>query len=63
MSEAAYTVNGRIPTGIAICCREWIVPLYSKGGSCGLCGERPTFSHDLPESEWVTPSAPINEAS
>lgn len=43
-----------IPLGIAECCREWIVPVgMGRGGSCGICGQRPEFKHMLPEEEWL----------
>lgn len=59
MSELPGTVHGKIPLGIAECCREWEVPIGSRGGSCGYCGERPTFKRLLPEDEWLTPRPPI----
>jgi hypothetical protein len=33
----------QIPTYIGECCREWVLALGFRVGSCGLCGERPTF--------------------
>ena len=55
MSESERLMTGTIPLGIAECCREWIVPVgMGRGGSCGLCGERPEFRHMLPEDEWLT---------
>lgn len=38
------------PTFIAYCCREWIAPYGYPSGRCGLCGERPTYLRDDPES-------------
>lgn len=50
-----------IPTGIAHCCRDWVVALGYPWGSCGLCGERPTYVEMLPEDKWVTPRPPIDQ--
>lgn len=43
-------MTGFLPTYIAYCCREWIVPYGTKGGTCGLCGERPTYLREDDES-------------
>ena len=52
-----------IPTGIVVCCRKWVVALGYRWGRCGICGEHPTFVEPLPESEWITPRAPIDQRS
>ncbi len=52
-----------IPLAIATCCRDWQVPIPNKGGKCGLCGETPTFSHMLPESQWITPRPAIKSST
>ncbi len=54
-------MSQQIVTGIAACCREWVVSLGHPWGKCGLCGERPTYVRTLPESEWITPRPPIDE--
>lgn len=36
-------------TFIGYCCREWVLAVGGKG-SCGLCGERPTYLRPDPES-------------
>lgn len=59
MTSLAPKIDNRIPLAIAECCREWIVPVGYRGGSCGYCGERPEFRHMLPEDEWLTPAPPI----
>lgn len=38
--------RSRLPkvfTYIGYCCREWILAAGYPVGSCGLCGERPTY--------------------
>ena len=55
MSEPTvlYVQQGGLPrlaTYIGYCCREWVMPIGSMGGSCGLCHERPTFLRDDPNS-------------
>lgn len=34
---------------IGVCCREWILLKNVKPGTCGYCGERPTY---LREDDW-----------
>lgn len=38
--------NEMLPTYIAQCCREWIMPMTGRPGRCGICGERPTYLRD-----------------
>lgn len=53
-----------IPLCVTECCREWIAPYPPVGGgSCGICGERPTFVRVLPESEWLRVRPPIRPES
>lgn len=59
MTSLAPKVDNRIPLAVAKCCREWIVPIGNRGGSCGICRERPEFDRMLPEDEWLTPAQPI----
>lgn len=42
-----------VPTAIAVCCREWIVPASGHYGRCGLCGTRPVLIQSLPPSQWI----------
>lgn len=59
MSETPDRIDGLIPLGVAECCREWLVPIGTRGGSCGYCGEKPEFKRMLPESEWLRPRPPV----
>ena len=48
MSEPSILIHRqnplpKLPTYIAECCREWVMAVGIPHGSCGLCGERPTF--------------------
>lgn len=40
----------KLPTTIFECCREWIGALGFPPGSCGICGERPTYKRPDPDS-------------
>lgn len=33
----------RLPTYIGKCCREWVLTVVGGRGTCGLCGEVPTY--------------------
>ena len=33
---------GTVPTYIGFCCREWVLAV-GQHGTCGLCGQIPTF--------------------
>lgn len=35
-----------LPTYIGFCCREWILTIGHKVGTCGYCGEVPTYLRD-----------------
>jgi hypothetical protein len=52
-------VTDKIPVGVAVCCREWIVSLAGPWGRCGLCNEKPVYKDMLPEDEWPTPPPQI----
>lgn len=40
----------RIPTYIAICCREWVAPIGYRPGRCGICRTVPVFLRKDPLS-------------
>ena len=33
----------KMATYIGQCCREWVLAAGAPVGTCGICGERPTF--------------------
>lgn len=33
----------KLPTYIGFCCREWILAILAPVGTCGYCGQRPTY--------------------